>query len=378
MKVLYATFDEIPSFKGASTHVLCGLRQAIQLHDVSLVSLGSVALPRLHRLTHYPIALREKNLLRRGLQFRDHVQTLINRLNPDLIHFRSPWEGMPAVGAGVPTIYEANAFSSVELRYVNRRTSDEVLATFRAWERDCLVAATKVIAPTARIAQFSEEQFCLPIGDKFELFPNAFDYPHLAPASILPRESDPRLRLVYLGTLSPWQGVFWVLRALRELRDCCTLTIFAPYSKQYFRFAERLIARYGLEGTVQLKRAQSRFELSRQLPTFDAAIAPLLKTTRNVEQGCFPVKLLDYLAHGLPVLGADLFVVRQVISPGENGLLYAANSLLRFRELVRDVACNRSILASLRATIPQTVCRFWNWDQYAAQLLLLYEELAAS
>ena len=57
-------------------------------------------------------------------------------------------------------------------------------------------------------------------------------------------------------------------------------------------------------------------------------LAPLLKTERNTAQGCFPVKLLDYLAHGLWIAGSDLFVVRQVVRPGENGFLFPPGNRL--------------------------------------------------
>jgi glycosyltransferase involved in cell wall biosynthesis len=53
-------------------------------------------------------------------------------------------------------------------------------------------------------------------------------------------------------------------------------------------------------------------------------VAPLAETARNTWQGCCPVKIVESMAAGTPVLASDLAVSRELITHGENGWLAAA------------------------------------------------------
>src|SRR5438045_4046163 len=100
MHVLYVSFDEVPSFKGASTHILSGLRDVIQHYRTTLISLGASKLPSSARFTHAPVLIPERNYLRRALEFRSHISNVLSRKRFDVIHFRGPFEGLSIVMSG--------------------------------------------------------------------------------------------------------------------------------------------------------------------------------------------------------------------------------------------------------------------------------------
>jgi len=71
----------------------------------------------------------------------------------------------------------------------------------------------------------------------------------------------------------------------------------------------------------------SQLELAGQLANCQAVLAPLVWNDRNVVQGCCPLKVLEGMAAGRPVITSDLEVVRQLGSRDEHLLMTKAGSV---------------------------------------------------
>ena len=372
MKVLYASFDEVPSFKGASTHILSSSRASVRAHELHLVTLGGVTLPRLYGLRHHPQPLTEPNYLRRGLAFRARVACIAHDIRPDVGHFRSPWEGIALLDAGVPCVYEVNGLPSLELQQTYRDIPASAVSIFRDWETRCLRQARIVICPSPRIRDHLVSAYDATIAHKVHVVPNGYD---LVPA-LGPRVGS-SLRMVYLGTLHPWQGLFRILRGLVELGDRVTLDVYAPSNRAWQPLLEKRILRYGLSLRVKLHRPMHRARLAATLPSYDLGIAPLLKTERNTTQGCDPIKILDYLSHGLPVVAPDLFVARQALTHELNGLLYAADDVRSFVAAVVRLDEDRALLRRLRDHAQPSLRARPTWAQHGEHISSLYESLVS-
>ncbi|WP_162232536.1 glycosyltransferase family 4 protein, partial [Methylogaea oryzae] len=119
----------------------------------------------------------------------------------------------------------------------------------------------------------------------------------------------------------------WSLRAFAPLRGRWELDIYGVGQRAWLRWAEKRLIRYGLEDQVRLHPPLERGRLERELGHYHAGLAPLLKTERNAEQGCCPVKIMDYLAHGLVTVAPDLAAVRAMLQHQRNSVLYTPNSL---------------------------------------------------
>ena len=374
MRLLYASFDEVPSFKGASTHILSSCRTLVRQHELHLVTLGAVTLPRIDGLHHHPLPLVEPNYLRRGLAFRERVADLAHELRPEVVHFRSPWEGLALVDRGVPSIYEVNGLPSLELPQSYRDIPPSVLATLRAWEAQCLQAAHAIVCPSPRIRAHLLASHGDALASKIELLPNGYD---LAPHTRPPTDEGP-LRMVYLGTLHPWQGLFRILRGLVELVDRVTLDLYAPPNRSWEPLLRKKLARYGLADRVRLLPPLHRALLTKTLPTYHVGLAPLLKTERNTTQGCDPIKILDYLAHGLPVVAPDLFVARQALCHEHNSLLYEPDDVRGFVDSITRLIDDRVLLADLRSNARSSLRDRLDWTAHSAKLALVYERIASA
>ncbi|MFN8392126.1 MAG: glycosyltransferase family 4 protein [Bdellovibrionota bacterium] len=371
MKIVYASFDEVPSFKGASTHILCGLREVRKHHHVTLLSLGTQAIRPSWGIDHRPIHLPERNILRRGLNFRQRVGAAFKRLQPDLIHFRSPWEGIAAVESGRRCVYEVNGLPSVELPYSYRQVSARVLELFRTWEKLCLDGAAQIICPAARIAQHLTSEYDVS-AEKITVLPNAYDPVPTGPDT--PRTNG-TLRMIYLGTLSSWQGILWSLKVFREFEGRVRLDIFTQPSKLASRRLERRIRRHGLQEIVRVHPPAHRIALRDLMRTYDFGFAPFLKTARNTDQGCCPLKLIDYLSHGLPVVASNLSVVREHVTHEKNGMLFHPNSFQSLRDTFSTLLSSSNPRDALREFARFSKPNTWTWTEYGTELGRIYAQL---
>jgi glycosyltransferase involved in cell wall biosynthesis len=374
VNILYASFDAVPSFKAASTHILANCRETIRRHHVTLVTLGDVCLPSCTNFIHHAAYLPEPNLLRRGLAFRRLVARRMECERPDVVHFRTPWEGMAAVRLRLPSVYEVNGLPSVELPYVYGSATPRVLAILRHWELTCLDHATRIVCPAIHIRDFLVREMGVRDSGRIVVIPNGYD-PIGAPA--VPATSH-TLRAVYLGTLHPWQGIHWAVRAFTELRGRWELVIHGIGRREWLERMRRRIHRRGLEDVIRLEPPLDRGRLSVELAGFHVGIAPLLDTARNSEQGCCPVKVMDYLAHGLVTVAADLPVVRSLIRHGDNGVLFQPNSLRGFTEAMLSLHAARSSLAEARRRVLDSLSRMPTWNECSRRLVDVYEATAAN
>lgn len=388
IRAVYASFDEVPSFKAASTHILANCRavagdRSVEQHhaegraldyELELVSLGEVRLPSFPGFRHSPVSFAEPNYLRRGERFRGHVRRLLLSRRPDLLHFRTPWEGLVAEDLGVPSIYEVNGLPSIELPYLYRDASERVLTVLQEWEQRCLAAASAIVCPSERIRQCLIRRYRIDEPSRIRVIPNGYDPVAVGP----PPTVEDGLRAVYLGTLHPWQGIHWALRGVATLGDRFQLDIYGIGSRDWIKQAEKRIARYGLDQRVRLLPPLDRSRLSQALSRYHVGLAPLIKTDRNTEQGCCPVKIMDYLAHGLVTVAPDLAVVRPMIRHGENGWLYPPNCLHGLTTALEHLYDRRSQWPALRRQVLQSLRQLPTWAETGASLRQVYDSLASA
>jgi glycosyltransferase involved in cell wall biosynthesis len=157
---------------------------------------------------------------------------------------------------------------------------------------------------------------------------------------VSPNNSDkgrtPPRYLLYFGALQPWQGVDTALRAFARLRDLEELSLVICASvhgrraKPYLKLADKLEVADRVHWHFGLAEDELRPWREQAL----LSLAPLRDCSRNVLQGCAPLKIIESLAAGVPVVASDLPVVRELMLDGVHGRLVAPD---RPSELARAI-----------------------------------------
>ncbi|MCK6547170.1 glycosyltransferase [Myxococcota bacterium] len=343
--------------------MLANVRALAAAHEVSLISLGDAPVPGLR---HRTVALTEDGWLRRALEFQTRVARIVDHYDFDGFHVRSPFEGL-AVPSERPIVYEVNALYSLELaaRYPGDPQALRALERVHVMERCLLDRASRIVTPSRVTAEL--------LGGlgveraRIDVVPNTASVPVGADGAGLhrPRVITDDVRLVYAGSLAPWQGVAELLLALHRWPHF-TLTIITG-DRDGGRSLLALASALGIRERVELRAAVPVEELGELLAAHDVGVAPLLACDRNVLQGCHPVKVLDYAAVGLPILAPALPVVRELV--GDEYPLYDPYSYDGPIEVLRALRGDVSLRAALGASLRRRVADEYSPERYSARVL---------
>lgn len=329
---------------------------ARELGPVALLCLGDPELPAHQREGDVEILRlpsRYRDVLDRATAFAQFVSFHAKRMadSLELAVFRDPWGGMPAMRAvpAVPAIFEVNALPTWELAYSRPgfAAGTPLAAKIGDMERFCLRSTAMVltVSPVTQDALLREgvepERMTLIRNTAPELFFRA-------------NESKEARSCIYVGGLQPWQGVEFLIESfgLASVPDARLRIIHS--GNRDARHLERLIIRRGLDESVTLEPPQAVDDLAATLSSARFSVAPLTETARNTLQGCCPIKIVESMAAGTPVLASDLAVCRDLIRHGEDGLLAPAGDRRRWALAIRRLFADDTLCATLAGAARQS------------------------
>lgn len=350
-RALYVAFDVYPRPKGSSSHIASMVAAlAREFAPVCVLCLGDGELALREEFAGgviYRLPGTQRDVLARATAFAQFVEGHAVRLAGSLrlIVYRDPWGGVPAMrGApGCPTIFEVNALPSWELAYSRPGFAES--ATLQAklgdMERHCLRTADTVlcVSEVTRRALGWEE--------KSVVVRNAASAVYFAPGECGVGEF-----CGYVGGLQAWQGVEFLVDAFAMTSAGRLLIVHS--GNRGTRELERRIARHGLSGRVRLQGPLGAEELAGVLARLRFTVAPLTETARNTWQGCCPVKIVESMAAGTPVIASDLAVSRELITHGVDGWLVTAGDrrawALAMERLFQNGALRDTLAANAKRT----------------------------
>jgi glycosyltransferase involved in cell wall biosynthesis len=377
-RALYAAFDRFPSRKGSAIHIG---RFASALFEHAggglLYVLGGDGLPPYQLEEQIEIVRYSReasHLLERAAGFGARLAALLDELEPtlQLAHFRDPWGGVPIVECpdrSYVAVYEVNGLPSIELPFLYPSIPAAILEGIEALEQRCLEQAEAVITPSQLTATLLLERGVE--AERLHVIRNGAE----VRSSPAPAPSDaPARYLLYFGALQPWQGLDTALRALARLRDLDDLELVVCASvhrrraKPYLKLADKL----EVADRVRWHFALPEDELACWREHASLSLAPLRDCSRNAAQGCAPLKIIESMAAGVPVVASDLPPVRELMTDGEHGRLVAPD---RPGELARAIRVLLD-LPETRAEMGRQACAHvaagLSWDASVERLRELY------
>jgi len=384
-RILFASFDEVPAPKGASTHILAVIR-ALGAHvgDVLLVTPGiadRAATPLAVGVQHEIVECPDDNPIGRARTFQTRLRRIAERESFDVIHFRSPWEGLaliePMVRRQARIVYEVNGFPSIELKYHYRSLiNDEHLTEkLRQQEFACLDAADRIV--TVSDVNRLEIESRGVASHRISVLRNGVDPDQFVYQAARPLQTDEPLRVAYFGTMAVWQGVDTLIEAVAlAARDRpVELEIQGVGSRGRTTELRRVCDRLGIDSQVTFRPGGDQTQILQLLHRAHVAAVPLLAVDRNVRQGCCPLKLLEAMAAGTPVIASDLPVVRELAQPEIHFLPARAGDARNLKNGLLRLAEDHDLCQALSLNARHHVATHLTWQNSLDQLVTLYQEL---
>jgi glycosyltransferase involved in cell wall biosynthesis len=131
----------------------------------------------------------------------------------------------------------------------------------------------------------------------------------------------------------------------------------------------------GIGDRVTILPPVTQTELAAFLHTSDAVLAPLTINDRNVVQGCCPLKILEGMAAGVPVIASDLPVVRELGSAGVHFLLVKPGSVDQLAEAALRLWSDKAIAKQIGEQARAHGEANYTWERSGAALVAAYREL---
>ena len=300
----------------------------------------------------------------------------------ELIHAHSPsLNGLPALWAArrlrLPVVYEMRTFW--EDAAVNNGSFAEGSLRYRisrALETMVVRRASRVIAICQGIRSEVLSRGIAPT--QVTLVPNGVDQEWLEPH---PRAGDLAAQLSlgegpvfgYIGSFSRYEGLPFLLEAMPELLarfpGARLLLVGGGRDEEAVRAAaERLGQAVIMPGRVPQERVRDFYSL------LDVLVLPRRRI--RLTELVTPLKPLEAMAAGVPVLASDIGGHSELVSDGETGLLFKAESAESLVDQAGRLAREAGLRAQLRSAGRRWVETERTWDQIVPRYLPIYEGAA--
>ena len=382
-RVLYAAFDIVPSPKGASTHILHNLRGLVNVNfDVHLITPSDGLLPTEDtidgaRITRVPQNLTQ-SYLERAVHFGQAVMNHASLQKYDVVHYRSVWGGLHLAQNkkrfGYKTLFEVNGLPSIELKYHYPGIEPGLLMKIKEQELATLHLSDAIICPSRVTRDYLSS---LGVDRKrVTVIPNGVSPSDFSPSPLPNREGRVPV-LLYIGTLADWQGLDVVIKSLPKIleKHPVQLKIVGRGRSRQRKVLSKQIRKLGVEGSVLVQPAVPHHEVPALIAESDICVAPLGLNDRNVTQGACPIKVLEYMAAGRPLLASNMPIVRELVREDVDALLFSPNDPEDLARQVLALLNDFELSKRLADSASERALAKFTWHESQKKLLKVYENL---
>ncbi|MGP1375249.1 MAG: glycosyltransferase family 4 protein [Almyronema sp.] len=387
MRVAYVCADPgIPVFgqKGGSIHVqevIRALRHQGATVELFAVRLGNFPPADLidltvHRLPPVPkgaAALREKVAiainpdLQRELELAGAFDWVYERYS---LWSYSAMEFAQRVG--IPGLLEVNApliEEQAQHRSLVHRDRAEQVA------KKAFQAAHGLIAVSPAIKTYLSQWVA---ADKIQVIANGVNpcrFSACRPPLPLPRDRQ-MFTVGFVGSLKPWHGLTHLVNAFARLHQRLPQTrlLIVGDGPQRLELQAELAQR-GLRSVTQLTGAVPPEQIPRLLAAMDVAVAPY---PASADFYFSPLKVVEYMAAGLPVVASQIGQLNQLVQDGTTGLLCPPGDETALALALERLWHSADLRHRLGQAARHYVLTHHTWEAIAQQILAIAQSAPAA
>ena len=203
----------------------------------------------------------------------------------------------------------------------------------------------------------------------------------LSPSAASTRDRMPDA-VIYLGSEVSWQGPCprLLVRAQRSAAPAggggSSAAIVGPRNVAWHAQLEEQVKASGLQGSVDFMDPVPRDDLPRVLSQHDVGVAPLEKSTRNVDQGGLTMKVAEYSAAGRAMIVADLPMTRRLLDE-RSTLFHACGRESALAQAIVTLAKDPARRVQMGASARALAAERFDGNRAGEELWTAYAQLCA-
>lgn len=377
MRVAYVCADAgIPVFghKGSAVHVreMCAALAGLG-HDVTLLACGAFGTPppSLRGVEVIPLPTRRAA----GAEAREREAVALNRNTIEALTAHGPfdltYERSALWSVAGPRYAARTAISSVlevNAPLVDEQARYRTLVHGRAAERlfaQAARGATVVVAVSSEVA--ASVRSATSDQARVHVVPNgvAGDRFRAVAARVHPRPD--RFTVGFVGSLRPWHGVEHLVEAAAIARSAVPgLHLLIVGDGPQREPLEALAAARGLTDRVTFAGAVSHDDVPTYVAGMDVAVAPYPALDHFYFS---PLKVLEYMAAGRPVVASDLGQIRELLTDDVSGCLVPPGNPQALAGALVRLAGDADLRLRLGAKARDVAASGHDWRDVARRIL---------
>ncbi|GHD10088.1 glycosyltransferase family 4 protein [Zhihengliuella salsuginis] len=264
-------------------------------------------------------------------------------------------------GDGVPGVLEVNA-PLIDEQRTHRELEHEALAR-ELLERQ-VRAARRTVCVSAPVADWVREH--VPDAGDVGVVANGVDTARIRPAPAA--NDDGAVEAVFVGTLKAWHGVETLVDAVAASSGGWHAKIVGD-GPLAGALRERAAA-HGPEVAARIRftGAVPPADMGRELAAADIAVAPY-PAAGDSESYFSPLKIYEYLAAGLPVVGSRVGQVPSIVDDGATGRLVAPSDPQALAAAIDALAADPAAREALGAAGRARAVAAHDWSRVLEKIL---------
>ena len=366
MKILHVLDHSIPLQSGYTFRTLAILhhQRALDWETVHLTSakheVGTGAIEevdgfRFYRTSplkgitaHIPVV----NQLRVISSLERRIHEVINLEQPDIIQAHSPaLNGIAALRAGrrhdLPVVYECRAFwEDAAVNHGSCREGDTRYRITRAMETHVFRRADAITTICQGLK--SEIQSRGIPEERLTVIPNAVDLAAFPLHGVRDEDLgkklglDGKIVLGFIGSFYAYEGLQLLLEALPKVLEAVPeIRLLLVGGGREEAMLHSMAEHLSISDSVIFTGRVSHQQVRKYYELIDVCVYPRLRM--RLTEIVTPLKPLEAMARGRPVVASDVGGHRELIRDGENGRLFRAGDAVSLADTLRElVACQES------------------------------------
>ena len=203
------------------------------------------------------------------------------------------------------------------------------------------------------------------------------NFPMLEEFSAEPRTAyrDRPLQVCYAGLLAEQRGLFDMIAAAKQVEGGADRSL-------------QLAGAFDSDATEAASHAMAGWQKVNHLGWLDRqGIADMLSSARAgvvmmhpvpCYIACYPIKMFEYMAAGLPVIGSDFPVFRELLDDGRCGLLIPPGDPKALAEAIEWIFTHEDEAEAMGVHGRRRVEQLYTWQAESAKLVELYRRLTST
>ena len=276
-------------------------------------------------------------------------------------------------GPGVRFVYEAHRLCHTEVtkrrdRWLSVDRIPGAAHRLRTAERRAIEEADGLIALTEAVR--GAVAACFQVRCPTLVLPSGTIWPAAEPPATSERDID----VLYAGKIEHRKGVFDLVAAMAHLPGRRLWVVGG--SEAEVAALRTAAAAHGVDGQVEAVGFVEPTRIAEFLRRARVGVCPLPAGVSVISESfTSPLKILEMLAHGVPVVASDLPSTRAILEPDQTAVLVEPNRPEALAGAIRRLLDDAPLADRLRRH-GRALAREYSWDRRAERLLAFLRSIA--